>query len=231
MTLPNRRIPVWDLPIRLFHWLLVLCVTGGVVTGLVGGNWITVHGWFGLATVGLLTFRLLWGVVGSETARFTHFVKGPSTIRAYLRGEWRGVGHNPLGALSVLALLGLFGFQAVSGLFSNDDIAFNGPLRPLVDKALSDQLTGLHGSTLWIMAALVGLHVAAIVFYRRVKREDLLTPMIIGTRETDDPALKAPRPGSPAALVLCLLAAGGVVWLASGGLIPPPPPPPPTPAW
>ncbi len=228
---PSPRIRVWDLPIRLFHWALVVCVAAAIVTGLIGGNWMEVHGRFGIAIAGLLTFRVLWGVVGSQTARFSQFVRGPGAILAYLRGEWRGVGHNPLGALSVLALLGLFGVQAVTGLFGNDDIAFNGPLRPLVDKAFSDALTGYHSSTLWFMIGLLVLHIGAVVFYRIVRGHDLLTPMIRGTREASEPGEIQPREGSPLALALCVLLTLGILWLAAGGLVAPPPPPAPTPAW
>ena len=117
-----------------------------------------------------------WGLVGSTYARFAHFVRGPGAIRAYLQGRWRGVGHNPLGALSVLALLGLLAFQVSTGLFSNDDIAFNGPLYPLVDKDTSDWLSGLHNQAEWFIYGLVGLHIAAILYYVRFKKDDIVKP-------------------------------------------------------
>ena len=101
-------IRLWDLPTRLFHWLLAALVTAAFVTGLTGGNAMVWHGRLGLLILGLLTFRLVWGLVGSTYARFVQFVPGPKTMLTYLRGGWQGMGHNPLGALSVLALLGHF---------------------------------------------------------------------------------------------------------------------------
>ena len=135
-------IRLWDLPTRLFHWLLVLAAVGAVISIKSGAiDW---HERFGLAVVGLLSFRIIWGFTGSTYARFASFVRGPGAIIDYVRGRWQGVGHNPLGALSVLALIGLFGFQAASGLFANDEIAFNGPLTPLVSSAWSDTLSSWH---------------------------------------------------------------------------------------
>ena len=106
---PLRKHPIWDLPLRLFHWLLVASVGFAYVSGHLGGNLIEWHARAGFAIIGLVSFRLVWGLVGSPTARFSHFVRGPAAIRAYLRGEWRGVGHNPLGALSVTFLIPVFG--------------------------------------------------------------------------------------------------------------------------
>ena len=102
-----RRIVLWDLPLRVFHWSLMAAVTAAIVTGELGGAWMPWHGRAGLLIVGLLVFRVVWGVLGSATSRFTHFAPSPGRLLAYLRGRWRGVGHNPLGALSVFALLGL----------------------------------------------------------------------------------------------------------------------------
>ena len=124
------RITVWDLPLRLFHWLLVGAVTGALVTVKLGGNAMLWHGRFGLAVLVLLGFRLAWGVLGSTHARFHTFFPTPGRLLAYLRGSWQGLGHNPLGALSVFALIGLFGFQALSGLVASDDIAFSVDIRP-----------------------------------------------------------------------------------------------------
>ena len=182
----KKRIRVWDLPVRLFHWLTVVVVAAAIFTGLNGGNMMVHHERLGLILIGLISFRLAWGVLGSDTARFTRFVRGPAAIVAYLRGHWRGIGHNPLGALSVLALLGLFGFQALSGLFASDDIAFSGPLRSLVDASFSSWITSVHRDMLWVMAALVAVHVGAILFYARVKKDNLVKPMITGWKDVDD---------------------------------------------
>ncbi|NMG68558.1 cytochrome b/b6 domain-containing protein [Parazoarcus communis] len=230
----TKHVRVWDLPTRLFHWLLVVLMIGVFVTGLEGGNLIVWHGRLGVAIAGLLAFRLVWGFVGSTYARFAHFVPGPGRIRAYLKGEWEGLGHNPLGALSVLALLAVATFQVVSGLMSNDDIAFEGPLYALVSKDTSDWLTGLHRLNIWLIGALVALHVAAILFYVHVKKDNLVKPMITGVKAVEDPAAQAAKGGGLVAFIIALVFASGTVWAATGGLLSPPPPPPPAqaaPAW
>jgi cytochrome b len=211
---PGRRIRVWDLPTRLFHWSLVTAVLTAVVTGQIGGDWMVVHGRAGLACIGLVTFRLVWGVVGATHARFLHFAPTPARLRAYLRGQWQGVGHNPLGALSVFALLGLVGTQAVTGLFSNDDIAFAGPLAALVSEEASSRLTGLHHLAADALLAFVGLHLLAILFYAFVKKDDLISPMVTGDKvgEHGEPT----RAGSWPALVLALVLAAAATAVASG---------------
>lgn len=229
----KKLIRVWDLPTRLFHWLLLTLVVAAFVTGLIGGNLIVWHGWLGVAICGLLAFRLAWGLVGSTYARFAHFVPGPGRIRAYLSGQWRGVGHNPLGALSVLALLAVLIFQVVSGLVSNDDISFTGPLAALVSDEVSARLTGLHRQNMWIIVGLVALHLAAILFYVHAKKDNLVKPMITGVKEVAHADAEPARGGGVLAFVLALAVAAGVVWVATGGLLPPPPPAPveSAPAW
>lgn len=220
-----QRQRVWDLPIRLFHWLLVASIAFAYVSGQLGGNLIDWHARAGFLIVGLVVFRLVWGVVGTPTARFASFVRGPAAIAAYLRGEWRGIGHNPLGALSVLGLLALVGAQAATGLFTNDDIAFQGPFADWVGKELSDRFHGWHALLQNGLLALIGVHVAAIVFYARVKKENLVKPMITGW--TEAPAAAPPasrRGGGVVAFVVSALIAGAATWAAAGGLLPPPPP-------
>ncbi|MDR2689276.1 MAG: cytochrome b/b6 domain-containing protein, partial [Azoarcus sp.] len=184
----SQRVKVWDLPTRIFHWTLVALTLATFASGFEGGNWIEWHGRLGLAIVGLIVFRLVWGIIGSTYARFAQFIPGPRRIRAYLRGQWHGLGHNPLGAFSVLGLLALMSFQLASGLIADDSISFTGPLKDLVSQRVSDLFTGLHRQNIWLIMGLVSLHVASIVFYRLVKKDDLLTPMITGTKKTDDPA-------------------------------------------
>jgi cytochrome b len=140
------------------------------------------HGRFGLVVVGLLVFRLVWGFVGSTYARFFQFVRGPGAIVAYLRGQWHGEGHNPLGALSVLAMLGTLLLLVSTGLFANDDIAFEGPLYALVGKDLSDRVVGIHRLVEPLIILLVVAHLAAIAFYVRIKKETLIMPMITGQK-------------------------------------------------
>lgn len=228
----SKKIRVWDLPTRSFHWLLVLAVLGLIVTGKVGGNLIDWHGRIGVGLAGLIAFRLVWGVVGSTYARFGQFFPTPARISAYLRDGHRGVGHNPLGALSVLALLGLLTVQLLTGLVANDDIAFVGPLFDLVGRDLSNVATGWHKAVVNLLILLVVLHIAAIVFYVRVKKDNLVKPMLTGWKEVADG--ETAQGGGWLALLIALVIAGLAVYLASGAWLPEPPPPPPaveTPAW
>ena len=189
-----KRVRVWDLPVRIFHWLLVILVVTSYVTQEIGGNAMQWHFRAGYAILTLVLFRICWGFAGSRYARFSDFLHGWSRLLAYLRGRSERVfhGHNPLGSLSVLAMLGVLLLQATAGLFSNDDIASDGPLVKYISKELSDQITGLHadiGATL--LYVLVGLHVAAIFWYLLFGRENLIAPMITGDKVTNDDAADA----------------------------------------
>lgn len=179
------RVRVWDLPTRLFHWLLVAAVAGLVITGNLGGNWMTWHQRLGYAVLALLLFRVLWGVAGGHWSRFASFLYGPGTLLAYLRGRAPAdveVGHSPLGALSVWALLLALGTQVATGLISDDEIAFTGPLARYVEAATAYAATAWHkGPGKLILLGLVGLHVLAIVVYR-LRGKALLPPMIHGDK-------------------------------------------------
>lgn len=225
-----QRFLLWDLPTRVFHWALAACVVAAVITAKMGGNAMVWHGRIGLAVVGLLAFRLVWGFAGSTYARFAQFVRGPGAIRVYLRGEWRGVGHNPLGALSVLALLGTLWLLVATGLFANDDIAFEGPLYSLVGKDLSDRMRGIHHLFEPLILLLVAAHLAAIVYYIRVKKEVLIRPMISGWKVGAGETAKG---GGIAAFGVALAVALAAVFGASGAWLPAPVPVPAaeTPAW
>lgn len=220
------RIRLWDLPVRIFHWSLVIAVLVAFVTAKLGGDWMDWHGRAGLAIVGLVTFRLVWGIVGSTHARFLSFAPTPARLRAYLTGRWHGIGHNPLGALSVFGLLGLLAMQAGTGLFANDDIAFDGPLSGLVEKARSDSLTGLHHQLSDVLLVLLGLHILAIAFYLIVKKTNLVKPMITGWKHARIRSAPKTQGGSPLGLVIALLVAVAVTYAASGKLLHQPPPPP-----
>jgi cytochrome b len=202
---------VWDLPVRLFHWLLVLSIVALFVTGKLGGNWMEWHKLVGFFTLGLVVFRILWGLVGSETARFASFVRGPGAVIGYLRSSFGAshsaaptklaqLGHNPLGALSVVALLTVVLFQAVSGLFADDDILMRGPYANAVSGAISAQFTKLHKLNSDLILVLVGLHLAAIAFYFFFKKDNLVKPMLNGHKQVDAPlaadgiASKQPAP-------------------------------------
>lgn len=227
----RQRIRLWDLPIRLFHWLLAFAVIAAIVSGQLGGKLIDLHGKIGIAIVGLIVFRLVWGFAGSTYARFAQFFPRPASIKAYLRGEWRGLGHNPLGALSVFSLLGLLSLQVATGLFANDDIAFVGPFYGLIDKALSNRLTGIHYLLSNGLIVLVVLHIGAVFFHGHVKKDDLVRPMLTGWKEgaSGEPA----RGGGALALIVALAIAGAAAYGASAAWLPEPPPPAPaeTPNW
>lgn len=211
---------VWDLPTRVFHWLLAAAVLTSLTTGLIGDEWMVWHGRSGLLITGLLAFRLIWGLFGSTYARFSTLLRAVLAVPRYLRGQWHELGHNPLGVLSVFAMLAVLVTQVACGLFATDDIAFTGPLYRLVDADTSLEISGWHRQGAWLVVALVLLHLAAIFWHVRIKHRDLLRPMIDGhvarTHADQQPA----RGGGTLALVLALLLAGGAVWAASGVWLP-----------
>lgn len=215
-----RRILIWDLPLRAFHWALVVCVIGAYISVKMGGNAMVWHGRFGLGVVGLLVFRLVWGFAGSTYARFAQFVRGPAAIKAYLKGEWTGEGHNPLGALSVLGLLGTLLLLVSTGLFSNNDISFEGPLYLLVGKELSDTLAGIHRLVEPLIIFLVLTHIGAILFYAWVKKDNLVKPMIRGWKDSQHG--ENATGGGLIPLIIALVLAVLVVVTASGVWMPAP---------
>jgi cytochrome b len=179
-------IRVWDLPIRLFHWLLVLCIVGSLISVNLGGNAIQWHAYFGYSIMTLLIFRIIWGFVGSTHARFISFFPTKKSILDYLKGNSpRVLGHNPVGALSVFALLSVLCVQVATGLFVDDEIAFQGPLAKYVSNATSSFLSEIHEGNQVVIYALISIHVAAIWFYKKFKGEDLIKPMINGDKEID----------------------------------------------
>ncbi len=184
---------VWDLPVRIIHWSLLLCVAGSWLTHELPGDWFAWHVRCGYAVLVLVTTRLLWGIVGTRHARFASFVRGPSAIIAYARGLLVGkllpyAGHNPLGALMVLLLLALLLTQALTGLFANDEILNTGPLYGYVSNDLSLRLTGWHHLVFDLIVAAVALHVAAALFYLFAKKENLIRPMLTGRKRADEVA-------------------------------------------
>ena len=208
-------IRIWDWPIRLFHWLLAILVVVSWSTAEIGGNAMQYHMWSGYAILSVVLFRISWGFVGSDSARFAHFLRGPRAVFGYLRNwftpHYRPVlGHNPLGGWSVAALVLALLFQASTGLFSNDDIATEGPLYHLVSKAASDLFTQLHGTSFNILLALIGLHVAAIILYWVKHRENLLTPMLTGDKTVDAGTPEFKQSSAWLALALVIAAAGVV---------------------
>ncbi len=179
-------IRVWDLPIRLFHWLLLIAIVLSFITVKIGGNAMELHGRIGYCVLTLIIFRVCWGFMGSYHARFTNFIPSPMGLFNYLSGKTRaGLGHNPLGALSVLALLFSVGVQAVTGLFTNDDIAFEGPFAKYVSNSTVGLLTSIHYANEWVLIALIALHLCAILYYQKFKSENLIKPMLLGDKEID----------------------------------------------
>ncbi|MBI5063086.1 MAG: cytochrome b/b6 domain-containing protein [Desulfatitalea sp.] len=183
---------VWDLPTRLFHWALVILVTISFITAEIGGNAMQYHVCSGETILALLLFRLIWGFVGSRTARFVHFVRGPAAAWRYARSllgpdPERHLGHNPLGGWSIVAMLLALALQAITGLFATDDIATQGPLNVWVSESVADPLTDLHEFNAGMIIALVALHISAVLFYLLVKKENLVAPMITGRKPWQDP--------------------------------------------
>ncbi|CAA9527114.1 MAG: hypothetical protein AVDCRST_MAG31-2034 [uncultured Sphingomonas sp.] len=210
-------VPVWDLPVRLFHWTLV---------GLIAFSWwsaeydrIEWHLWSGLGVMSLLIFRLLWGVFGSSTARFGNFVRGPRATFDYLRKprEWGGIGHTPLGALSVVALLLLLLVQVSLGLvMSDEDGVVSGPLNRLVSFEAAERAGELHELLFNVLLGLIALHVAAILFYRLVLGKRLTGAMITG-RTLAHGGAEPMRRGKWWAAVLCLIAGLAITrWIIAG---------------
>ncbi len=183
-----RGVFVWDLPTRLFHWLLVIFVVTSFVTGNIGGNAMQYHEWSGFTILALLLFRLVWGFVGSRSSRFVTFVQGPANVFRYAtallrRDSPQYLGHNPLGGWSIIAMLVTLLVQAGTGLFANDDIVTEGPLYGWVSKTTSDWLTRVHKLNQEVILALVSIHVLAVLFYLFYKRENLVKPMITGVKQ------------------------------------------------
>jgi cytochrome b len=183
-----RPVLVWDLPTRLFHWLLVALVAVSFATGKIGGNAMLYHEWCGEAILALLMFRVVWGFSGSSLSRFRTFLVGPAAVLRYALTLFRReadhhLSHNPLGGWSVMAMLLVLLIQAGTGLFANDDIATEGPLYKWVSKAASDRLTAIHHLNHDVIIVLVAVHVAAVLFHLIYKKENLILPMITGIKQ------------------------------------------------
>ncbi|QWD72028.1 cytochrome b/b6 domain-containing protein [Polynucleobacter sp. UB-Raua-W9] len=179
-------IRVWDLPVRVFHWLLVLCISGSLISVNLGGNAIEWHAYFGYTVLTLLIFRIIWGFIGSTHARFASFLPSREKIFSYLQGKApRVLGHNPLGALSVFALMIVLSVQVFTGLFVDDEVAFQGPLAKYVSNSLVSILSEIHESNSVLIYTFIAIHIAAIIYYQKFKGEDLIKPMISGDKEID----------------------------------------------
>lgn len=213
-------VRVWDLPTRLFHWTLVLLIVLLYASGeydLLDMRW---HFWAGYATLALIAFRVLWGLIGSQTSRFAEFLRGPTAVFAYIRslrsGARAGVGHNPLGGWSVLALLLCVLLQAVSGLFASDDIDNEGPLVAHVSNYTVKWMTRVHNWNQTLLLTLIGVHIGAVLVYLLVKHDNLVGPMFSGLRRVAEPQGLRFASGWLAFLLfaLCAAAVAVLIWLA-----------------
>ncbi len=218
------RVRIWDLPVRVTHWAVALLFAFQWWSGKAGH--LLWHRWAGYTMAGFIVFRLLWGVLGSSTARFSSFVRGPVAVVAYVRGlRERGggrfrVGHNPLGGWSVLVMLGLLVVQVGLGLFAVDtDGLESGPMADRVSFHTGRILAHRHELVFNVLLAIVAVHVAAAVFYLFVRRDNLVTPMITGSRkgETGDAPM---TPAGPLRFLLSAFVAIAFAWWLSKGFKP-----------
>lgn len=208
---------IWDLPLRIFHWALAVLVAMAWYSVEIMEN-LDLHFTCGYGILGLILFRLIWGVVGPEHARFGAFMKRPSTVLAYLRGNYKNYrgGHNPLGALSVLLLLTVVGLQAITGLFTDDEYYYFGPLNRYVSSEVAGLMSNLHHLNVNVIMATIALHLAAIIFYYVCKKENLVSPMITGVKLDDSGDFSPIRTSKLGlAFVIALLVTAAVVGIAS----------------
>lgn len=209
---------VWDAPTRLFHWAIAILLGLSWLTESRG--WMPLHFLSGYSMITLLLFRVAWGFVGSETARFSHFLRSPIAALRHLVHLHRqepdtGIGHNAAGGWMVLVMLALLAVQVATGLCANDDGDTEGPLFKYVGKEWSDWLSHIHAVNFRIIKIAVALHILAILAYLGVKRHDLVRPMITGRKLLPD-VLDPPMLVSPLrAAVLFAIAAGVVALFAS----------------
>ena len=222
MISSSDRIRVWDVPTRIFHWALAVLVVFSFTTGTIGGGWMEWHLKSGYAILALLIFRLAWGAVGSQTARFASFLRGPSAAWKYARelfatGHLAVIGHNPLGGWMVVMLIAVLLLQAATGLFADDEIATQGPLAVMVSNALVSRMSAIHAYNSWVIVGAVAVHVLAIALYRWRFKVDLTSPMLHGWKSVP-PDMRRPdlSQTSPAlALIALACAAAFVYWLVA----------------
>jgi cytochrome b len=212
---PPARIRVWDMPTRLAHWLVVVLVVFSWWTAETSRmEW---HRWSGYMLLGLVIFRIYWGFAGSSTARFREFVRGPRAIAGYLKGGWaEAPGHNPLGALNVVALLALMAGQIVLGLFAVDvDGIESGPLSTFVSFEAGRAAAGWHEAVFNVLMGLVVLHVVAVIYYVFFRKQALVAAMVHGKRAYPEAQPESMRPASALRFVIGVALAAGVTWMVA----------------
>jgi cytochrome b len=198
MEEPHVSVRVWDLPVRLFHWILVVLLVFQVATGYLGGDLMPYHVYSGYGVLVLVVFRILWGFAGSTHARFASFMAGPAATwhfakRLFSRQAVPQVGHNPLGGWMVLALVAVLALQAASGLFANDGASTEGPLAERVSLDVSNMFTEFHRWNVKALVVLSLLHVVAVLFHLVVKKENLVGAMFTGMKEVPEAAVRERR--------------------------------------
>ncbi len=225
--LTTRRL-VWDLPLRLFHWLFATGIVASYITAKVGFDWMQVHFYLGYFMIGLLVFRVIWGFIGPRHARFSSFLEKPAVVWAYAQrlfdaDSHPSVGHNPVGALMVILMLVLVAAQVTTGLFATDAVIWTGPYYPAVKSSTASLLSTVHSVNVNIILGAVVLHIAAIIFYRVHKKQGLAAAMFTGYKPA---ALVPPQHAITSsqllkALIVSALAAGFVYWLIAINAPPP----------
>ncbi|WP_162818093.1 cytochrome b/b6 domain-containing protein [Aquirhabdus parva] len=212
---------IWDLPTRLFHWLLVIAIIGGFISEKF--NAMDLHRQFGITIGGLLVFRLMWGIIGARHSRFTAFFPTPKRLKLYIEGKWTAEGHNPFGALAVLLLLGILMIQVATGLFSNDDSTFFGPLAELINKEISDRLTHVHRFLEYLILGWIIVHLIAISIHVWIKKHPIIRPMITGGKSHSE-SMDKKYLGGAFALILSISIAIFVTYIMTGSWISKPQP-------
>lgn len=207
----QRVVRVWDLPTRLFHWSLLAGIGALFATGVLPGLPIQWHANAGYLVLALLIFRLVWGFVGGYWSRFRTFVPGVRSVLAILRGRSRcrtALGHGPLGGLAVLGLLTALFLQVLSGMAANGQAGYAGPLHHFLGHDLARAATTLHrGAGKWLLLALIGLHVATVIYFLAVRKRNLIGPMLHGNQPApQEPTMQSEDGASSRLMALSLLA-------------------------
>ena len=216
----TKKILIWDLPLRLFHWLLVIIISGAWYTSDQDNDLIDYHLLFGYVALGLIIFRLFWGFLGTTHSKFSEFTPTPKKIIYYIKHFKASqsidyAGHNPLGALMVIFMLAIILLQAISGLFMNDDIFTSGPYYGSINESIEEALMFFHRNSFNVILGAIALHLLAILFYRVVKKKRLVAAMITGKKPSEDVAQKEGIKHSKliVACIIALAVTAFVYWL------------------
>lgn len=211
----TKKIFVWDLPVRLFHWLLVISLIAAWYTSDGEKGLIDVHLKIGYFILGLTTFRVTWGIFGTQYAKFSQFIPSPKTLINYLKqGKDEAVGHNPLGALMVVFMLTLLLSQAISGLFMNDDVFTTGPYYASVSSELQKTMSFIHRNVFDVILVVSAIHISAIFYYLLAKKINLIKPMVTGFKTQENQSARGIKSSRLLiALLLICLVAGFLYWL------------------